>query len=155
MKKIIWKNVFISAGVVLLISLIGFLLSMNSEEVYRAITLPAFAPPTITFSIVWPILYIILGISLYLIISSNSTLIKPAIEIFIIQIIVNLLWPLIFFILKLEIVGLFTLFTLNVLIILMIKIFTNVNKTAVYIQIPYLIWSIFATAINFGIVVLN
>ena len=155
MKKIVWKNVFISAGVVLLISLIGFLLSMNSEEVYRAITLPAFAPPTITFSIVWPILYIILGISLYLIISSNSTLIKPAIEIFIIQIIVNLLWPLIFFILKLEIVGLFALFTLNVLIILMIKIFTNVNKTAGYIQIPYLIWSIFATAINFGIVVLN
>ena len=155
MKKIIWKYVFISAGVVLLISLIGFLLSMNSENVYRAITLPAFAPPTITFSIVWPILYIILGISLYLIISSNSTLIKPAIEIFFIQIIVNLLWPLIFFILKLEIVGLFVLFTLNVLIILMIKIFTNVNKTAGYIQIPYLIWSIFATAINFGIVVLN
>ena len=67
MKKIIWKYVFISAGVVLLISLIGFLLSMNSENVYRAITLPAFAPPTITFSIVWPILYIIFGfLPLYL-----------------------------------------------------------------------------------------
>ena len=155
MKNFIWKNFFISLGVVLVTGGIGYLLSMNGEEVYTALNLPFFAPPIILFSIIWPILYVLMGVSLYFILGSTSTLKKPAIEIFIIQTIVNLLWPLAFFVLKLYLVGLVVLIALDILVFFMIKIFLNINKLAGWLQLPYLIWIIFATILNFSIVLMN
>ena len=155
MKKFSWKNFLICLGVVLVTGGIGYLLSMNSEKVYTALNLPFFAPPIVLFSIVWPILYVLMGVSLYFILQSDSELKKPAIEIFAIQSAINLLWPLSFFILKLYIVGLVVLIALDILVFFMIKIFLNINKLAGWLQLPYLIWTIFATILNFSIVLMN
>ncbi len=155
MKKINWKTVLIAASVTIVSSLIGFLLSLGSKEIYESLNLPVFAPPSWLFGVAWPILYVLMGISLYLILVSESSIRNSAIEIFFIQLGVNLLWPLAFFRLKLFIVALVILMVLIALVIIMIKIFHGINKTSAYLQIPYLVWITFATVLNFAVVLMN
>lgn len=155
MKKVNWKMILISASVTIGSSLIGFLLSLGSKEIYESLNLPVFAPPSWLFGVVWPILYVFMGISLYLILVSESSIRNSAIELFFIQLGVNLLWPLAFFKLKLFIVALVILMILIALVIIMIKIFYGINKTSAYLQIPYLAWITFATVLNFAVVLMN
>ena len=155
MKKINWKMVLIATSVTIMSSLIGFLLSLGSKEIYKSLDLPVFAPPSWLFGIAWPILYVLMGISLYLILVSESSIRNSAIEIFFIQLGMNLLWPLAFFRLKLFIVALVILMALIALVIIMIKIFHGINKTSAYLQISYLVWITFATALNFAVVLMN
>ena len=155
MKKVNWKMILISASVTIGSSLIGFLLSLGSKEIYESLNLPVFAPPSWLFGVVWPILYVFMGISLYLILVSESSIRNSAIEIFFIQLVVNLLWPLAFFRLKLFIVALVILMILIPLVVIMIKIFHGINKTSAYLQIPYLVWITFATVLNYAVVLMN
>lgn len=155
MKKVNWKIILISASVTIGSSLIGFLLSLGSKEIYESLNLPAFAPPSWLFGVAWPVIYVLMGVSLYLIMVNDSAIKGSAIEIFFIQLVVNLLWPLAFFRLKLFIVALVILMILIALVIIMIKIFYGINKTSAYLQIPYLAWITFATVLNFAVVLMN
>lgn len=124
----------------------------GTSDFYSSINKPNFAPPGIVFPIVWSILYILMGISYYLIITSpDSKFKKISIIVYFIQLILNVLWPLIFFKLRLFLLGFFWIITLIILVSYMIYSFFKVNKTAAYLQIPYLLWLIFASILSFAI----
>ena len=150
--KIDYKRLIISIAVPLLLGvLVGFL--SGSWNNYKMINEPSFAPPGIVFPIVWSILYTLMGISYYIVSENENN--KYAIYIYDIQLIVNLLWSFIFFRFNLYLFSFIWIIILIILVIIMIKEFYSINKISAYIQIPYLLWLIFAAILNFAIYLLN
>lgn len=151
MKKSLIVSLLISLGV----GGLSALLTMGSMDIYKYLDKPPLAPPSIVFPIVWTILFILMGISSYLIYESNDENKSKALLIYGIQLVVNFIWPIFFFILNYRLIALFVIITLLILIIVMIVKFYKINKLAAYLQIPYLIWVIFATYLNLGFYILN
>lgn len=133
-------------------SIVGFIISGFMD--YNSLEKPAFAPPSILFPIVWTILYILMGIS-YGILKSNRLVNLNIKKIYYGQLIVNLLWPIAFFVFKARLFAFIWILLLVILIITMIYRFYLKNKIAGLLQIPYLAWSIFATYLNLFIYLLN
>ncbi len=110
---------------------------------------PAFNPPNYLFGPVWTFLYILMGISLYLILQTPKNLArKKAITIFGIQLFLNFCWSFLFFKFQLLGVAFIEIIFIWLSIVAMIYIFKKVNKTAAYLQIPYLLWVSFASVLN-------
>lgn len=151
-----FKKLISSILIPIIAGSIGFLLSGNNTQIYNSINKPSFAPPGFLFPIAWSILYILMGISYYLIINSkDSSYKKNSIIVYYIQLILNSLWSLIFFRLKLFAIGFLWILVLIVLVIIMISNFSKCNKTAAYLQIPYLLWLIFAAILSYSIFNIN
>ena len=117
---------------------------------YKEIIQPSFAPPGIVFPIAWSILYILMGISSYLVDGDEK-----AIKLYNYQLILNLLWSFVFFTFKLYLLSFIWIIVLIILVLLMIKEFYKINKTSAYLQIPYLLWLIFASILSYAIFKLN
>ena len=137
----------------LLGSLVGLITASNNN--YNMMIRPSFAPPGFIFPIVWTILYILMGISSYLINESNNINTSEAIKIYIIQLILNLLWSFIFFKFELYFLAFIWIIVLIIFVIIMIIRFYKVSKLSAYLQIPYLLWLLFALILNFNIFLLN
>lgn len=137
---------------VILGGLVGLIISgfINYETLER----PLFSPPSSIFPIVWTILYILMGIS-YGILKSNGLVNQEINLIYYSQLVVNLLWPILFFVLEWRLLAFLWIILLIVLVINMIIKFYNKNKLARLLQIPYLIWLIFAAYLNLGVYLLN
>ena len=95
------------------------------------------------FPIVWSILYILMGISSYLV--RNN---KELMSIYKVNLVINLLWPIIFFTLNFKVFGFFWILLLILVVGYMIYKFYNKNKISAYLLIPYLLWLIFASILN-------
>ena len=142
-----------SIAIPLLVGVVAGLLSRNGMEVFEMVNKPPLSPPVFLFPIVWTILYILMGISAYLIIKSDANPEEKtkALKIYIYQLIVNFLWPIFFFNLKWYFFSFLWILLLWVLIIVMIREFSRISKTAGYLLIPYLLWVTFATYLTFAI----
>ena len=132
--------------------IVGFIISGYMD--YNTLNKPALSPPGIIFPIVWTILYFLMGIS-YATIIIYSNIDEKTNKIYFSQLIINLLWSIIFFVFKNRFLALLWIILLVILIIIMVKIFYKKNKFAGIIQIPYLLWTIFATNLNLFIYILN
>lgn len=154
MKKINWQLLIIS---ILVPNIVGFIIGLltSSNANYNNFISPSFAPPGFIFPIVWTILYTLMGISYYLIFISHNKNKKNALDIYKIQLAVNYFWSILFFNLNLKLLSFFWIILLIILVIIMIIRFYKINKTAAYIQIPYLLWLIFAAALNLSIYIIN
>ena len=126
--------------------IIGLIISpfMN----YQNLTKPPFSPSGIVFPIAWTILYIIMGYSFNKQNEQNKT-------IYYTQLIVNGLWSIIFFIFKWYLFSSIWIVLLIVLVIIMIYKFYNENKLSGLINLPYLIWLLFALYLSIGVYLLN
>lgn len=111
--------------------------------------------PSLIFPIVWSILYLLLGISVYIILINNSKIKKTAIKYYLLQLIINSIWTLVFFGFSLYILSFILIILLIIFVLLMIKEFYKINKFAVLINIFYLLWIIFAGVLNLSIILLN
>lgn len=125
----------------------GFLTDSSS---YNTLIKPVLSPPGIVFPIVWTILYLLMGISSYLIYKNKGNL-----KIFYLQLILNSIWTLIFFNLKEYLLSFIWIIILILLVGIMIYDFYKINKKAALIQIPYLLWLIFASYLSYSIYILN
>lgn len=134
-------------------SFVGFLTAPYNN--YYDLTLPSFAPPGIVFSIVWTILYTLMGISSYFIIKSNDIEKNDALFVYGVQLIINLFWSILFFVFKLYFVSFIWILLLIGFVVVMIKKFYDISKLSSYIQLPYLLWLIFAAILNLFIYFLN
>ena len=132
--------------------IIGFVISKSID--YNNLAKPFLAPPSILFPIMWTILYLLMGIS-YGILDSNSLINSSINSIYYAQLFVNSLWPIFFFVFKWRLFSFIWLLLLIFLIIKMIITFYEKNKISSYLQIPYLLWSIFAAYLNISIYFLN
>jgi len=134
------------------LDLFGSLLGGN-QELYSQINTPPFAPPGFLFPIVWTILYVLMGISSYII--SNKENSQKALKIYYIQLVINALWSLFFFRLNWFLFSFLWILLLIGFVIYMIYLFYELDKKAAILQIPYLLWLVFAAILNFSIYYLN
>lgn len=150
-----WKSFLINLAIPLGVGVLSGFLTRNSMEFYQTLNRPALSPPSVVFPIVWTILYILMGISAYLIYESDSSEKAGALSIYGIQLFFNFMWSIIFFNLKQPLFAFLWLIILWILILVMIVKFYKINKTAGLLQIPYLLWVTFAGYLNFAVFLLN
>lgn len=141
----LFKNIIIP---IIFGAIVGLISGMNNN--YNNYIKPDITPPNIVFPIVWTILYALMGISNYLVLKENYRS-----KLYIIQLVLNLLWSIIFFNLKLYLLAFIWVIVLTGIVILMIIEFFKVNKLAAYLQIPYVIWLIFASFLTYQVYLLN
>jgi len=134
------------------LDLFGSLLGGN-QDIYSKINTPPFAPPGFLFPIVWTILYVLMGISSYII--SNKENSQKALKIYYIQLVINALWSLFFFRLNWFLFSFLWILLLIGFVAYMIYLFYELDKKAAILQIPYLLWLVFAAILNFSIYYLN
>ena len=146
-KRIIYSLLPIIGGAIVGLITSGY---MNYTDIVK----PPLSPPGIVFPIVWTILYILMGISYFITTKDNESN-KELDQIYLLQLLVNFLWPIIFFILRMYFTAFLWIILLIILVLVMIKELLKVNKVSGYLQIPYLIWLLFATYLNLGITLLN
>ena len=121
---------------------------------YNELIQPAFAPPSFLFPIVWTILYVLMGVS-YGILENKGLNDSEINSIYYLQLTLNALWSFIFFVFKWRLFAFIWILILDALVIDMIIKFYKKDKTAGLLQIPYLIWILFATILNFFVYLLN
>ena len=146
-KRIIYSLLPVVGG-----AIIGLITSGYMD--YRDMVKPPLSPPGIVFPIVWTVLYILMGIS-YFIATKEKEDNKELDQIYLLQLFVNFLWPIIFFVLGMYFTAFLWIVLLIILVVAMIKELFKNNKISGYLQIPYLIWQLFATYLNLGITLLN
>lgn len=137
---------------ILLGSVIGLFIQ-NGIETYRMLEKPFFAPPKIVFPIAWTILYFLMGVSFYRILDKKGN--ERAKKYYFLQLFVNLLWPIFFFVFQFRLFSFFWLLLLIFLVLKMIFLFYQKDSCSAYLQIPYLLWLIFAALLNFSVFYLN
>jgi translocator protein len=134
----------------------GLATSGNINTWYAALNKPVFNPPNYLFGPVWTMLYILMGISLYMIWKSPPGDARNyALVIFGIQLLLNFAWSFIFFHFKLLGWALVEIIMVWCGVLAMVIIFQRISKTAAYIQLPYLLWVSFASLLNGSIWWLN
>lgn len=139
------------------VGLLAGLLTADATAIYaNSVQKPPLAPPGIVFPIVWTFLYALMGIGAARVSTSENRQQKNvAINLFIIQLIVNFFWSFFFFNAQAFGFAAVWLVLLWVLVLLMIIAFWKVDRRAAWLQIPYLIWLTFAAYLNFAVYLLN
>ena len=148
--KIYAKSIFIP---VVTGTIVGILTSQFID--YNTLQKPPLSPPSILFPIAWTILYILMGISIYRIDKTNSNKKSETKLIYFIQLVINALWTPIFFGLKEYFLAFLWILMLILLVVTMMILFFKIDKISSYLNIPYILWLLFAAYLNFGIFVLN
>lgn len=156
MKKII--RLAIAIVVCELIGLIGTPFTISAIPTwYRSLNKPFFSPPNWVFGPVWTILYLLMGISVFIIWEKGlkKKKVKEAVWYFGIQLILNFIWTFLFFGLRSLLFGMIDIVMLWIFILLTILKFYKLSKPAAYMLIPYLMWVSFASILNFSVLILN
>lgn len=124
---------------------------------YASLSKPCFNPPNWVFGPVWTVLYLSMAVALYITWDKKISKKKKdkAVKIFIFQLILNLLWSLMFFGLHQLLLSVVVIIALWISILITIKYFIRISKWAGYLLIPYILWVSFAYILNFSILILN
>ena len=152
--KIDSKKLIFCIALPLLVGGVAGFLTRDSVSLYGMMNKPPLSPPGWLFPIVWTILYILMGISSYIIMTSQgeSQKINQALKTYYVQLFVNFMWPIFFFFFFCYGLALLWLLLLWILVARMIKQFGEISKVAAYLNIPYLLWLTFALYLNGGVV---
>lgn len=129
----------------------------NVPTWYASLVKPAYNPPAWVFAPVWITLYFFIGIAAYLIWQrrKESATAPAALAVFTFQLVINTMWPVIFFGAHAMFIAFIDVFALLILTAVMIYLFAKTDKRAAIILIPYLLWTAFAAVLNFNIWLLN
>nr|WP_321415950.1 TspO/MBR family protein [uncultured Allomuricauda sp.] len=155
------KRIIYIALSVLVCLAIGFLASIATQssvnDWYVTLNKPSFTPPNYLFAPVWTALYILMGVAAGIVWSKgyHHIWVKTALYHFAFQLLLNALWSIVFFGLKNPLGGMVVILALLTMIILTIKWFKVISKTAALLMIPYVLWVAFAAALNYKIWELN
>lgn len=155
------KNItklIISVGICELAGVIGSIFTVPAiSGWYRGLTKPQLAPPNWIFAPVWTILYLLMGVSLYLVWKNGfeNKRVRFAMGVFAGQLMLNILWSYIFFGLNSPGAALIEIVMLWLMILACIFVFKKISKPAAWILVPYIVWVTFAMYLNFSIWILN
>ena len=144
-------SIAISSGV----GLLSAFLIRNNTGIYEFINKPFLAPPSRLFPVVWSILFILMGVSSAIIYKSDDPSKSEALCIYGFSLVVNFFWSIIFFNLQNYLCAFIWLILLLFLIIIMIFRFYKISHTAAYLQIPYVLWIVFAGYLTWMVYMLN
>jgi len=148
-------KLIVSVVVCLLAGAVGSLFTSSSVSTwYATLAKPSFNPPSWLFGPVWTVLYILMGIALYLAWTKRKEA-NGEIAVFTAQLALNMLWSALFFGLRNPSWALIEIIILWVMILVTMMKFYAIEKKAGYLLVPYLLWVSFATVLNVAIVILN
>ena len=155
--KINIKELVICIVIPLAVGLISALLSMNAREEFQTLNKPPLAPPAWLFPVVWTVLYILMGVSSYLIVREGKERedVEKAIDTYLLQLFFNFGWSIIFFNFGWRLFAFALLAAMWILIIKTMNKFKPINVVSFYLLIPYIIWVTFAGYLNAGFFLLN
>jgi len=126
---------------------------------YATLIKPPFAPPNWLFAPVWTILYALMGIAAFLVWEKKAGAQKKragaALNMFIIQLVLNALWSVVFFGMRSPLFGLIIILAMFFTIALTMWRFYYIDRRAFWLMVPYIAWVGFATLLNFYIFALN
>ena len=148
-KWILAKNIILPIA---LGGLVGLIISQFMD--YNTLQKPPLSPPGFIFGIVWSILYLLMGIAYGILVYKGKSDAEVS-KIYLTQLIVNLIWPILFFVFKLRLFSSIWIIILLILVISMVIKFYKKDKIIGYSQIPYLLWIMLATYLNIGVHILN
>ena len=136
---------------------IAALLTGGGMATFETLNQPPLSPPGWLFPVVWTILYILMGIASYLVLTSGKSQesIRRTLVMYGIQLAFNFLWPILFFSLSAYLFAFIWLVALWLLILATTVSFYRISDIAGYLMIPYLIWVTFAGYLNLGIYLMN
>ena len=151
------KALIVCVAIPLLVGVIAGFISSDSMEKFQQLIKPPLSPPGFIFPIMWSILYILMGIASYLVLTSNKPdyQITSALKFYGIQLFFNFFWSIIFFNFELYLFAFIWLIILLLLIIVTAYKFYDISKIAGYLLIPYILWVAFAGYLNIAIYLLN
>ena len=154
MKKINIKALVICIAIPLAVGGLAALITGAGSDFYETIKRPALSPPSWLFPVVWTVLYILMGVSSYLIWERGERG-RSALTVYGAQLALNFVWSLVFFNAKAFLAAGIIIIVLWVLIAVMLGMFYRVRRSAAYLQIPYFLWVTFATYLTWSIFYLN
>ena len=155
-KNIVWLFFFITLCLVLGNGLGGYFTFVSVETWYQTLNKPVFNPPDWVFGPIWTTLYILMGISIWLVWKSENNRTRTiAIRIFWLQFFFNVFWTYLFFGIQKISLSFVEIIFLSFLIFFNIFYFFKIDKIASYLLIPYLIWVLYASFLTYNIWVLN
>lgn len=150
------KVYLLSIAIPLMLGIISALVTMGEMEEYKKLVQPPLAPPSWLFPIAWTILYTLMGISsARVFIKSKHNEAAAALWIYFTQLIMNVVWPFIYFSLELRLTAFIWLIAILGLVIAMAIEFKKVDTIAAFIEIPYITWLVFAGYLNLSTYILN
>ena len=133
----------------------GYIQEYSLTNWYPYLNQSSVSPPNIVFPIVWSIIYLLNGISLGFVWDSSSYMRKSAVMLFIVQLGLNFLWSILFFYLQSPLLGFIDIFLLDIALLLYLKRCYDIHKLAFWLNMPYMVWLIFATYLNLYVMVYN
>jgi len=124
---------------------------------YATLEKPTFNPPNWLFAPVWTLLYLLMGIAAFLVWRKGleNRQVRIALIVFLVQLILNALWSVVFFGLESPLYGLIVIVALWVAILFTVLKFYRVSLAASVLLWPYLLWVTFAAVLNSSIWLLN
>ena len=123
-------------------SLSSYFSYLGINTFYDGLILPPYNPPNQIFRFVWPVLYVLMIISFYIILTKQNN--SKAVKLFIYQLILHILWCYLFFTEGLFLFAFIDLILLCITVAFMLKAFYNLSPASAFLQYPYLIWLLFA-----------
>jgi len=126
------------------------------NEWFAALTKPDIMPPGATFGIVWPILFILLGLSIAIILNACGAKGRGlAVSLFVVQMLLTFAWSPVFFGFHQVRAALFIILALLVISIAVALLFLRIRPVAAWLMVPFIAWLAFASVLNYQIVQLN
>ena len=155
--KIQWKKLIVCIAIPLAVGGLAALLTGGGMSQYNQFRQPPFSPPGWLFPVVWTILYLLMGYASYRILTSDADpqQIRKALLLYSAQLVLNFLWPLVFFGQEWYLAAFILLLALWVLIFLTIRAFSDIDERAGDLLLPYILWVTFAAYLNAGVYLLN
>ena len=155
MKKIKIIPLIINAAVPLLIGGLSALIVGDNFRLFESVNKPPLSPPAFLFPVVWSILYVLLGTSYYLVKNQEDCNGEAITSVYILNLVLNFFWSIIFFNLRAYLAAFVWIILLILSTILLIKEFSSCRKIAGIMNIPYLLWLLFAAYLSFSVYILN
>ena len=154
--RIDWKKLLVCIAIPLAVGGLSALFTAGNMKLFEEINKPPLSPPGWLFPVVWTILYVLMGIALYLVVMTRTRENKmPAYISFGVQLFFNFFWSIIFFNAQAYLFAFIWLLLLWVAIVLNIYFFNKINSTSAKLLIPYIVWVTFAGYLNLGVFILN
>lgn len=150
-----WKPLFLSLGISLGTGALSGAIVSNAAQQYKTLQLPPGAPPAWLFPVVWTILFFLMGISAYRVWVSGSPERTGALKLYGAQLVINFVWPLLFFSAQQYFAAFIWLVLLWIFAAAMIIRFYRVDPAAARLQLPYLFWLTYAGYLNLLVFRLN
>ena len=137
---------------------VGLFLALSGKfNTYEELFRPPFSPPQWLFPVAWTVLYTLMGVSAYLVTTSDAPkgAREDALWQYMMQLGINLIWPILFFYFEMRLAAFLWIIVLLMAVFKMIGDFWFISKPAALLQIPYVLWLLFATYLNGATYLLN